>query len=261
MGEIERLDALAEEINTEHRACEVAVTAALDHAMRAGDLLAEVKSKCPHGTWQAWLENNFEGSVRTAQVYMRAASHRREIEEAKAQTSAPLSLDGALKELAAPTPPEDFSPEERAIVKHATKTFSWATPNLERLAALREESRRGFVAEMAWQAMVEQGKEYRGALNVVEEKGVTNVTPELLTKLQDEANKLRWWVAQVEWIETLVRACDYPPGRGMPRAAFDEEKKHLPLSQLYSPYEDGLPDDGSLPSPRARIREFCGPVV
>jgi len=54
---------------------------------------------------------------------------------------------------------------------------------------------------------------------------VTNVTPELLAKLQAEAEKLRWWVAQSEWIESVVRACDWPPGAGMPNAAFDEEQK------------------------------------
>jgi hypothetical protein len=51
------------------------------------------------------------------------------------------------------------------------------------------------------------------------------VTPELLAKLQAEAEKLRWWVAQSEWIESVVRACDWPPGGGMPNAAFDEEQK------------------------------------
>jgi hypothetical protein len=102
LSEIERLDTLAARINAEHRACETAVNAALEHALTAGDLLLEAKSKCPHGTWQGWLEENFEGSVRTAQAYMRVAARRDEVEAAKTQSSAPLSLDGALKALSAP---------------------------------------------------------------------------------------------------------------------------------------------------------------
>jgi hypothetical protein len=39
LTEIERLDTLAARINAEHRACETAVNAALEHALTAGDLL------------------------------------------------------------------------------------------------------------------------------------------------------------------------------------------------------------------------------
>ena len=102
MSEIERLDTLAGRINAEHHACETAVNAALEHALAAGDLLIEAKSACPHGAWQAWLENSFDGSVRTAQAYMRVAAHRDEVEAAKTQSSAPLSLDGALRALSTP---------------------------------------------------------------------------------------------------------------------------------------------------------------
>jgi hypothetical protein len=103
LSEIEKsLGKLAERINAEHHSCETAINAALEHALAAGDLLLEAKSKCPHGTWQAWLEDSFDGSVRTAQAYMRVAARRDEVEAAKTQSSAPLSLDGALKALSTP---------------------------------------------------------------------------------------------------------------------------------------------------------------
>jgi hypothetical protein len=102
LSEIERLDTLAGRINAEHHACETAANAALEHALAAGDLLLEAKSACPHGAWQAWLENSFAGSVRTAQAYMRVAAHRDEVEAAKTQSSAPLSLAGVLKALSTP---------------------------------------------------------------------------------------------------------------------------------------------------------------
>ncbi len=102
MTEIEKnLETLAERINAEHRACEEAATTALSHAMNAGDLLAGAKARLPHGGFGAWLEENFAGSGRTARAYMRVARHRGEL-EAKRQTSATLSIDGALKGLGAP---------------------------------------------------------------------------------------------------------------------------------------------------------------
>jgi hypothetical protein len=102
MTELQHLDGLAKRINEEHRRCEGAVNAALEHAMNAGDLLLEAKGKAPHGTWQGWLAEHFDGSVRTAQAYMRVAARRGEVEAAKTQSSAPLSLDGALRALSAP---------------------------------------------------------------------------------------------------------------------------------------------------------------
>jgi len=102
MGEVEKsLGGLAERINAEHRACETAVNSALTHAMNAGGMLEEAKASLPHGAFGLWLKENFAGSDRTARVYMRVHSHR-EVLEAKRQTSATLSLDGALRALSAP---------------------------------------------------------------------------------------------------------------------------------------------------------------
>src|SRR5215218_808704 len=102
MAELEHLDGLAKRINEEHRRCEGAVNAALEHAMNAGDLLLEAKASAPHGSWQGWLADHFDGSVRTAQAYMRVAARRDEVEATKTQSSAPLSLDGALRALSTP---------------------------------------------------------------------------------------------------------------------------------------------------------------
>jgi hypothetical protein len=268
MSEIEKpLDKLADEINAEHRAFVGTFRKTVEHGIRAGELLTEAKAQCPHGTWLEWLGGHFEGAPRTAQEYMQLYNRRDEI-RAKTRDSAHLSVSGALKELAAPTRPDGIPPEEWVIVKHAAEDVSWVGPDLERLAAMPGERRRGFVAEIAWWAMMEQGRAYREAMDEVEERiedgGMRSVTPDTLARSHAEADKLRWWVAQVEWIETLVRACDWPPGGGMPRAAFDENRTNLPLSRLYSSHEDGRPDwmpDYALLSPRAAIREFCGPVV
>lgn len=102
---------LASRINEEHRRCEDAVGAALGHAVNAGELLTKAKAATRHGSWGAWLKENFEGSERTAQAYMRVYRRRDEIRNGAAD----LSLRGALKALSAPKG-EDPADEEGANV-------------------------------------------------------------------------------------------------------------------------------------------------
>jgi hypothetical protein len=72
------LGKLAEEINAEHRAFVGTFREAVQQGIRAGELLVQAKEQCPHGTWLLWLEENFEGSARTAQEYMRLYRYRDE---------------------------------------------------------------------------------------------------------------------------------------------------------------------------------------
>jgi hypothetical protein len=101
------LPTLADRVNAEHRACEEAVGAALSHAINAGELLTEAKAGVPHGSWGAWLADNFEGSERTAQAYMKLYRRRDEIRNGAAD----LSLRGALKALSAPKGEEPVDEE------------------------------------------------------------------------------------------------------------------------------------------------------
>lgn len=98
MGEVERFSGLADKINAEHRACEAAAGTALEHAIRAGEMLAEVRADLPHGSWGSWIGANFGGSARTAQAYMRLYRRRGEIRNGAAD----LSVRGALAALSAP---------------------------------------------------------------------------------------------------------------------------------------------------------------
>ena len=104
MSEIERLNTLATHINEEHRRCEEAFRSTLEHALRAGELLIEAKDGVPHGSWEAWLADNFDGSLRTAQAYMRVARGHKQFEVPKTQRVADLSLREAIKELSTPRP-------------------------------------------------------------------------------------------------------------------------------------------------------------
>ena len=94
------LPELAASIRQEHHLAEQHAMQAVNHAMEAGRLLIEAKALCSHGKWLSWLADNFEGSARTAQAYMRLYENRDAL--ANTQSSAHLSIDGALKLLAEP---------------------------------------------------------------------------------------------------------------------------------------------------------------
>jgi hypothetical protein len=142
MTEIEKrnaaaLENLAEQINAEHRAFKTALTTAVERGIRAGELLTEAKSRCKHGEWLPWLQENFEGAPRTAQEYMRLYAHRDEI-RAKYADSAHLSVSGALKELAAPSSSEPFHEVLAFIEREGWRLAEVAPP--ERDLAAREPS-------------------------------------------------------------------------------------------------------------------------
>jgi len=90
---------LATEINDLHRRAESAMRSGLEHALAAGQLLTEAKAQCQHGDWGQWLADNFEGSERTAQAYMRVARRWPEL-ESKAQRVADLTFGRALRAVA-----------------------------------------------------------------------------------------------------------------------------------------------------------------
>jgi hypothetical protein len=90
---------LAARIVAEHEACKDAVKRGAEHVMRAGDLLIEAKALLQHGQWLPWLAKHCAFSDRTAQLYMRLAKRRPEI-EANPQRVADLSLRGAVAMLA-----------------------------------------------------------------------------------------------------------------------------------------------------------------
>ena len=285
MSEVEkRLGKLADEINAEHRAFVGTFRKTVEHGIRAGELLAEAKAHCPHGTWLDWLAVNFYGSARTAQVFMRLYNRREEL-RAKTQELAHLGVEGALKELAAPV--SNIPARERLILERAREMvdaghhLSSLTPNMEALESDSDEKRRGFVAETAYRALVCSALDYRharGPLDEALEYDPSAITPEFLAEVAAEMERatdaLRWWVEQSEWIEAQVRACDWPPGQGMPNAALDEERKHMLLPELYVDDDEyvrwwydgegefpGDEDGYGLPSPRASANARCGTSV
>jgi hypothetical protein len=121
-----RLADLAARIKVEHAACVAAVKKSAEHAMAAGDALTEAKAQLKHGEWLPWLKSHCEISERTAQVYMRLARKRAEI-ETNPQHAADLSLRAAEAWLAPPDgddgtdknewyTPEDWIKRARAVM-------------------------------------------------------------------------------------------------------------------------------------------------
>ena len=124
MTEIEKnLETLAEQINAEHRACDDALRSGLRHAVNAGGLLTEAKERVNHGEWGSWLADNFEGSTRTAQAYMKVSREVPNLDAAKAQRVADLSFRGALAELSAPLEEKPEPPEDPTTPGPAERDF------------------------------------------------------------------------------------------------------------------------------------------
>jgi hypothetical protein len=90
---------LAARIRVEHEATTAALKHGAEHAMAAGDLLIEAKAQLAHGQWLPWLRDHCALSDPTAQLYMRVAKARRDV-EANTQHVADLSLRGAIAVLA-----------------------------------------------------------------------------------------------------------------------------------------------------------------
>ena len=111
---------LAARIRAEHAGVVATLQRSFAHAMAAGDLLLAAKAQLKHGQWLPWLADHCGISERTAQVYMRLAKNREAL-EAKTQSSADLTVDSALKLLAAPSPKAqrsaDLAPDDFTLPK------------------------------------------------------------------------------------------------------------------------------------------------
>lgn len=87
------ITSIAEEIRVEHEACEQNAQSAVEHAIRAGELLIEAKAQVEHGGWLTWLRANFPASQQTANAYMRIS------EKYGRSRDLPMSVNAALKQL------------------------------------------------------------------------------------------------------------------------------------------------------------------
>jgi hypothetical protein len=120
------LPELAARIRAEHEAAGTAMKRGVEHAIAAGDLLIEAKSKLKHGQWLPWLTENCMMSGRTAQLYIRTARARPQI-ETHIRNVADLSLRGAMAVIAPPMP--DIDIEEWAAQQLEEPFTDWDVNN------------------------------------------------------------------------------------------------------------------------------------
>jgi Protein of unknown function (DUF3102) len=266
---IQKQDALTNQINAKYQEVEGLARSAVEAGIELGGMLVEKRKTLGRGEWGPWLEKHFEGSRSHAYNFIKLYEERDKLLEGNVQRVGQTSLRGALQVLSATEPfggptapqrPADMPLDEFRVFLQAYEDGLEAScamgVDLESIARRPENERRGWVAQAAWESMIAQGRRYARILPDPEFPELNNLTPEYLTEIHAQAEKLRWWVRQVEWLESIVRACDWPPGRGMPNEAFDETLKTKPLSNLY---DDG--NDSGLRSPRGHLREWLGDVV
>lgn len=120
---------LATGIVHEHQLVAMAVRDGLHHAILAGNLLNEAKTKVGHGGWLDWLRGGCHLSERTAQAYMRAAREYPKLEPEKAQRVADLSFRQAMLVMASGT----------AVANKAAAIVDAAKAEPERFAALLDD--------------------------------------------------------------------------------------------------------------------------
>ncbi len=76
---------LVEQINDEYRLAQAGIQTAFEHAITCGILLKEVRTRLVDGEWRGWIDENFEGSERTAQRYIQLADYYHDNPKAVAQ--------------------------------------------------------------------------------------------------------------------------------------------------------------------------------
>ena len=195
------LTTLAAEINAEHRACDEALRKGLNHAVRAGELLIEAKSHVKRGEWGAWIQDNFEGSARTAQAYMKVAREVPKLDGAKAQRVADLSLRDVLNELSAPKDERVLGPWS------ACDTFDELNQKADAVA--RGEARgEGAWSENAWSRLA--GEDCRQRAAWFREVAIRE---RVFAALYEDESGFNHWRDQLIMLESIVRPIDLPAGR------------------------------------------------
>jgi hypothetical protein len=106
-------------INAEHANIVEKLRRGLDHAIKAGSLLIEVKEHIEHGAFEPWVKRYCKFSIRTGQLYMQIARNKEKVKNA---TIADLTLHEAVARIAGePIDSIALSPVN-IVVKHQPAT-------------------------------------------------------------------------------------------------------------------------------------------
>lgn len=144
-----KLPTLADEVNAAHRLHVESSATAIAAAIQAGELLIKAKAEVRHGKWSAWIRDNCDFEMRTAQKYMQAAKYRKWIEWRieNAPAGAHLGLNDCLKLLSQAL--KANKPTEKGV-----ETYGIAVPDVDEAAVWEAEPIDPWVdgySGMAWQ--------------------------------------------------------------------------------------------------------------
>lgn len=120
------LMSLAAGINREHNLAEQMAKSAIEHALKAGELLIQAKAQCKHGGWLPWLEGSLDIGARQAQKYMRLFTHRETL--ANASDNSHLTIDTALAAIAAPRETEQPDKQPHEMLMQALAVIDQLIP-------------------------------------------------------------------------------------------------------------------------------------
>jgi len=95
---------LKKPINDNHRLAQTAAAEAVERGVLTGELLGKWKELLPHGRFEKFTETHFDGSLRTARVYMQAAKQLNALP--KRQRSAVLNQERSIAGLIESTQPK-----------------------------------------------------------------------------------------------------------------------------------------------------------
>lgn len=109
-------DDLVREINAEHGHVETYKHNTIQHAIRCGELLLEMKQRVGHGNWLAWVQEHFEASERTARNYMEIAKSA-----AVADLRDDTTMRSALRALASRSQPKEPKKEQASEMVDAPR--------------------------------------------------------------------------------------------------------------------------------------------
>jgi hypothetical protein len=107
-GQAASLRDLADAIREAHAAVVNALSGAVEHAIRCGNVLTEAKKQTGHGRWGEFLRACDLGE-RQAQRYMRLALLAEQTRLAKSDLAG-MTIEGAIKRLAPPKAPKSAAP-------------------------------------------------------------------------------------------------------------------------------------------------------
>jgi hypothetical protein len=197
--------AIVSTINDEHNKALASANSALTHARLAGEMLHKAKEQLPHGQWLPWVAATCQFSERTAQAYMRIAARWSTI-EAKAQTSADLSVSGAVKLLAGPatTTTKDKTVDTFQIADDEMMiTEGWLYPHKIIASTDGVPELRDDYYSVVIEPHVAPGYFH---ISVIEPFHVVSVTPRAINKSA---------------IHSILRSCRIPAGTRWERYPFD----------------------------------------